>query len=181
MLLSRSFCNKRRAVTFRGWDVVAIACGVLTGTVGVWDAAAGANEGQISEHCRHGSHMLIDTLPPWNCPIIQGWIAQRLHHIQFWGWSVATHASPWQGHSVIRANMAAAGECSNASELSTCCQSELSEKMWHRQTLNGTKVHVLTASPSVITDVFVHGCLAGTNVYTNLSQWLWPSALLLNL
>lgn len=43
---------------------VAIACGALTATVGVRDAAAGANEGQISEHCRHGSHMLTDALPP---------------------------------------------------------------------------------------------------------------------
>lgn len=141
----------------------------------------GANEGQISEHCCHGSHMLTDALPPWNCRIIQGWIAQWLHHIQFWDWSAAAYASPWQAHSVIRANMATAGVCSNASELSICCQSQFSEEMWQHQTLNGTKVHVLTASPSVITDVFVYGGLAGTNVYTNLSQRLWPSALLLNL
>lgn len=132
----------------------------------------GANEGRIFEHRHHGSHMLTDVLPPWNCPIIHGWIAQRLHHIQFWDWSAAIYASPWQAHSVIRANMAAAGVCSDACELSICCQSEFSEEMWQRQTLNSTKVHVLMASQSLITDVFVSGGLAGTNVSTNLSQRL---------
>lgn len=78
-------------------------------------------------------------------------------------------------------NMATACMCANASKLSICCKSEFSEEMWQRQTLNSSEVHALMASPSVITDVFVYGRLAGTNVYTNLSQWLWPSALLLNL
>lgn len=74
---------------------VATACSMLTAS---WSSVRRhrANEGQISEHRRHGSHILTDALPPQKCPIIQGWIAQRLHHIQFWDWSTAVHASLWQ-------------------------------------------------------------------------------------
>lgn len=50
-------------------------------------------------------------------------------------------------------------------------QSEFPEETSHGEALNATKVHVLTASPSEI-DAFMYGGLAGTNVYTNLSQWL---------
>ena len=53
-------------------------------------------------------------------------------------------------------------------------------KLWHCQVLNGLNVDVLMCSLAGINYVFMGG-LAGTNVYTNLFQWLWPLGPLLNL
>lgn len=146
----------------------------LTATVGVQEDTAGQT---------NGSSPRIAVIPVptcWqmrcHCPIIQDWIARRLHHFQFWDWSTVAQASPWQPHSVIHATWLRL-PCAQPRQNSLLAIWILSEETWHSVAL---KVHALMASPLEI-EAFLYGGLAGTNVYANLSQWLWPSGLLLNL
>lgn len=181
---SNSFWNIRQAVTFRGWDVW---CG------GCCHSMRRANRhSRSSGRCRRGKWRAdLRALPSWFPHVDRCAATLKLSHNSGLNCSAITSYSllrlkrrdsriPVTSPLSHTSKHGRGWRMLNASKSSTCCQSEFSE-MWQRQTLNGPKVHVLMASSSVIMDVFENGCLAGTNVYNNLSQRLWPSALLLNL